>query len=79
MDVPLIDADVAVEEGPAPAGDAAPAEDRPGDEALQQVEIPERLVVDEELEISATSPLQDLRRICRFFGINQSGSKRKMY
>ena len=30
-------------------------------------------------ELTATSSVHDLRRICRFFGINQSGSKRKMY
>ena len=71
VDIPLIDADVDV-------ADEGVPEERPADEALQSLEIPERVVI-EDLEISATSPVQDLRRICRFFGINQSGSKRKMY
>ena len=77
VDVPLIDADVEVAEGPA-AADGAAADERPIDEALQPIEIPEKVVI-EDLEISATSSVQDLRRICHFFGINQSGSKRKMY
>ena len=71
VDIPLIDAEVEVAEG----GDAI---EEQADEPLQQEEIPERVFI-EDLEISATSPVQDLRRICRFFGINQSGSKRKMY
>ena len=71
VDIPLIDAEVEV------ADEGAPDE-RQADESLQSLEIPERVVI-EDLEISATSPVQDLRRICRFFGINQSGSKRKMY
>ena len=66
-----IDADVEVAERP--AADEAAADERPIDEALQPVEIPEKVVI-EDLEISATSSVQDLRRICRFFGINQSGS-----
>ena len=75
VDIPLIDAEVGDVEPAAADGEEA---DRPVDEALQPVEIPEKVVI-EDLEISATSPVQDLRRICRFFGISQSGSKRKMY
>lgn len=71
VDIPLIDAEVEV-------ADEGAQDERQADEPLQSLEIPERVVI-EDLEISATSPVQDLRRICRFFGINQSGSKRKMY
>ena len=43
-----------------------------------QVEIPQKIYV-EGLELKATSSVYDLRRICKCFGINQSGSKSKMY
>ena len=78
VDVPLIDVAVAPE---------AMEQDRPaeepevpvgGEEISVQVEIPEKVII-EDLELSATSSVHDLRRICRYFGINQSGSKRKMY
>lgn len=43
-----------------------------------QIEIPERISI-EGLELTNTSSVHDLRRICKYFGINQSGSKKKMY
>ncbi len=78
VDVPLIDVAVAPE---------AMEEDRPAEEPegpvgdgeiSVQVEIPEKVII-EDLELTATSSVHDPRRICRYFGINQSGSKRKMY
>ena len=68
VDVPLIDVAVAPE---------AMEEDRPAEEPVQ-VEIPEKVII-EDLELTATSSVHDLRRICKYIGINQSGRKRKMY
>ena len=75
VDVPLVDAEIEAEqEGLQPEAEGG---DHKGD-LVVQVEIPEKIYV-EGLELKATSSVYDLRRICRFFGINQSGSKRKMY
>ena len=75
VDVPLVDAEIEAEqEGLRPEAEGG---DHGGD-LVVQVEIPEKIYV-EGLEPKATSSVYDLRRICRFFGINQSGSKRKMY
>ena len=80
-DIPLIDGDVAMPDegqrdvphadGPVDGADVA------GDIEVQ-VEIPEKVVI-EGLELTSQSSVHDLRRICKYFGINQSGSKRKMY
>ena len=72
----MVDAEIEVEDEKPHAEDAVGGEDE--NEITAQVEIPEKIYV-EGLELSATSSVHDLRRICRFFGINQSGSKRKMY
>ncbi len=80
VDVPLVDADVEIEdEGDGRAGESP--EVAVEGEIMVQVEIPEKIIT-EDLELSATSSVHDLRRICRYLGINQSGvsaRKRKMY
>ena len=74
-DIPLVDAQIEVpQEGPR----EEVAEGEHEGDLVVQVEIPEKIYV-EGLELKATPSVYDLRRICRFFGINQSGSKRKMY
>ena len=40
--------------------------------------IPLTLTI-QDIELSATSPVHDLRNACRFLGVSQAGSKRKMY
>ena len=66
--VPLIDVAVAPE---------AMEEDRPAEEPegpvgdveiSVQVEMPEKVII-EDLELTATSSVHDLRRICKYFGI----------
>ena len=81
VDIPLIDGDVAMPEevqhaAPHAAGPEAGAEVAGDVDA--QVEIPEKISV-EGLELTSRSSVHDLRRICKYFGINQSGSKQKMY
>ena len=81
VDIPLIDGDVAM---PEEAQHEAPhaAEPDAGAEVAghidAQVEIPEKISF-EGLELTSESFVQDLRRICKYFGINQSGSKKKIY
>ena len=76
VDIPLVDAEIEVEEEEKPHEEAAAGGEDEGAITVQ-VEIPEKIYV-EGLELSATSSVYDQRRICRFFGINQSGSKTKM-
>ena len=82
VDIPLVDGgDAAM---PEEVQHAAPhaAEPDVGAEVAGdvdvQVEIPERISI-EGLELTPQSSVHDLRRICKYFGINQSGSKKKMY
>ena len=75
VDVPIIDED-SLRDFDEDNPDAV-VEDKPRDgEPLQALEIPEKVAF-EDLEVSATSPVQDLRRICRFFGINQIAMRRQ--
>ena len=76
VDIPLIDAEVKPDDGGVVDVEQVPPVVE-GDIEMQ-VEIPSKIHI-EGLELSATSSVHDLRRICRFYGINQSGSKRKIY
>ena len=78
VDVPLIDAEVKPDDVELEDVARVPPAGEGEEEVAVQVEIPSKIHI-EGLELSATSSVHDLRRICRFYGINQSGSKRKIY
>ena len=81
VDIPLIDGDVAMPEEVQHAAPHAAVPDAGAEVAGDvdaQVEIPEKISI-EGLELTSRSSVHDLRRICKYFGINQSGSKQKMY
>ena len=81
VDVPLIDGDLPMDEDsqrePPHAAEPVGGAEAAGD-VETQVEIPDRISV-EGLDLTPHSSVHDLRRICKYFGINQSGSKTKMY